>query len=116
MSGNHLNLIVDSVCPGINDATRSALHEFCQDIVNNEIIIDEERDIQERKYKIGTKLLYHQPNENDPEEETSKDIEARFAGVGYTDDTISISIEGNIVAVNIDDVYPIEGVTEYVMV
>ena len=116
MTGNHLNLIVDSVCPDINDATRSALHEFCQDIVNNEIIVDDKRDMQERKYKIGTKLLYHQPNENDPDEESSKDIEALFAGVGYTDDTISLIIEGNIVAVNIDDVYPIEGVTEYVMV
>ena len=116
MAGNHLNLIIDSVCPGINDATRLALSEFCQDIVNNEIIIDEKRDIQERKYKIGTKLLYHQPNENDPDEESSKDIEALFAGVGYTDDTISIIVEGNIVVVNIDDVYSIEGVTEYVMV
>lgn len=116
MSGNHLNLIVDSVCPGINDATRSALHEFCQDIVNNEIIIDNKRDVQERKYKIGTKLLYHQPNEKDPEAETSNDIEALFVGVGYTDDTICIIVEGGVVVVNIDDVYPIEGITEYVMV
>lgn len=116
MAGNHLNLIVDSVCPGINDATRFALHEFCQDIVDNEIIIDDKKDIQDRRYKIGTKLLYHQPNENNPEEETSKDIEALFVGVGYTDDTISIIVEGNVVVVNIDDLYPIEGVTEYVMV
>lgn len=116
MAGNHLNLIIDSVCPGLNDATRSALHEFCQDIVTNEIIIDDKRDIQERKYKIGTKILYHQSNENDPEEDTSKDIEALFVGMGYTDDTISIIVEGNIVVVNIDDVHPIESVTEYVMV
>jgi len=116
MSGNHLNLIAESVCPNINDNTRSALHDFCQDIVNNEIIIDDKREIQECKYKIGTKLLYHQPNENNPEEDKTEDIEAIFVGVGYTEDTISIIVEGNVVVVNIDDVHPIEGVTEYVMV
>ena len=115
MSGNHLNLIAESVCPNINDNTRSALHDFCQDIVNNEIIIDDKREIQECKYKIGNKLLYHQPNENNPEEDKTEDIEAIFVGVGYTEDTISIIVEGNVVVVNIDDVHPIEGVTEYVM-
>lgn len=119
LSEDHLKLIIESIRPDMNDATRAALNEFCIDMVNHEIVVDDEvKEYKDFKLKDGTTVLYRQHSEDDPEnEDIVKEIQAIFVGIGTEKNTINLFVKDKLVyGIDINDVLPIEGLTEYVEV
>ena len=120
LSEDHLKLIIQSICPeDMNDATRMALIEFCSDMVNHEIVVnDEVKEYKDFIFKDGTIVLYRQHSEDDPKnEDIVKEIQAIFVGIGAEKNTINLFVKDKLVyGIDINDVLPIEGLTEYVEV
>ena len=113
---NHIDIIARSVCPGLNQETKDALKTFCDEFKNNDIVEDERNDVQEKFFKQGTLVYYHQPNADNPADETTTEMRAMFVGRGNDDNLINLWIndKGHLFNVDLNDISPIEGVTEYV--
>ena len=113
--GNHIDIIAASVCPGLNQETKDALQTFCNEFKNHDIVEDERNDVQEKFFKQGTLVYYHQPNADNPADETTTEMRAMFIGRGNDDNLINLWIndKGPLFNVDLNDISPIEGVTEY---
>ncbi len=117
LSENHIDMIADAVCGKdmVNEQTRYALHQFCADIASHEIVIEDSAEISERRLKEGTIVRYIQANEEMADEEkVSLEIDAMYLGEGRKENTVNLLVEGKpLFQVDVNDIYPIDGVTEF---
>ena len=112
--GQHLHVISQSVVADMNEQTESSIRMLCQDIINNESIVDAP-EITERKYKGGTPVCYLKRDDNNPEDEERIERKtAIYIGVGDTDLSVNLFVDGQIIYnVSINDTENVEN-TEYI--
>lgn len=110
----YLGVISQSVIDDMNEQTKASLNMLCHDIKNNNLDFDEPN-IIERRYKGGTPVCYLKRDDNNPEdEERIERIMALYLGVGDTDLSVNLFVDGQIVYnVSINDIEGVEN-TEYV--
>ena len=117
LSVNHIDLIAEAVCgkDAVNKQTRAALYRFCNDIANNDIKICDELRIAERAFKEGTLVRYIQNSEGLTEDENSTlEYNAIYLGEGRMPNTANLLVNGKpLFQVDLNDIYPIENVTEF---
>ena len=112
---NHLDVISKSIYPDIGDNTVRALKDICEDFEKETIEINEAQPIIERHYKSGTMVLLRLRDNQDPlNEEKIQNKPAIYLGKGENE-LVNLFVDGEpIFNIDNNDVYPIEGQTQYV--
>lgn len=116
LSENRIDMIADAVCgEDLRDATRRALHEFCECMRNNTPTV-KQGTIVEKKFRQYTLVAYRQyEDENDKDNSQYTELEVTYVGVGSLENTVALfsADKGLLRDIDIDDVYPIDGKTQY---
>ena len=112
---HHLDVISKSIYPDSGDDTVRAFKDICEEFDTETIVINETQLITERQYKSGTVVQLRLRNNQDPlNEEKIQNKTAIYLGKG-DNELVNLFVDGEpIFNIDNNDVYPIEGQTQYV--
>ena len=85
----YLDIIVATVCPNMNDATRQALISLCDSVLNHDAKTDFVSVGSKKTIKAGSVVLYRQPN---GEEGEDNGVECIYWGEGNIEGTCTLCI------------------------
>lgn len=85
----YLDIIVATVCPNMNDATRQALISLCDSVLNHDAKTDFVSVGSKKTIKAGSVVLYRQPN---GEEGEDNGVECIYFGEGNIEGTCNLCI------------------------
>ena len=87
----HMDIVISTLCPNINDNTRQALAALCDSILSNKGISEFVSLGKEKFIKLGSKVIYHLPLVEGQHEKTA---ECKFIGNGNIEGTCNLMFGG----------------------
>lgn len=93
------DIIVPTICPNVNQATKNALDDLCKSIIESTADISYKEVGNYYFYKLLTEIVYHKEIEN--ETDIYEDVLAKFLGKGNIENTCNILLNNGIPLQNI---------------
>lgn len=84
---SHMNIVISTLCPNISNETRDALVALCDTVLTNKAVAESISVGQQKKIKLGSKVIYHMPQIEGQDEETAVGL---FVGNGDFEGTCNL--------------------------